>query len=74
MIGASGVNFNPGVTLDTDNPDPIFPAAADMDGDGLAELAVGHPSSNVLSLFEVTAGGAFANPHPVQRARLGRRA
>ena len=62
MIGASGVNFNPGVTLDTDNPDPIYPAAADVDGDGLAELAVGHLSSNVISVFEVTAGGAFANP------------
>ena len=33
-----------------------------MDGDGLAELAVGHPSSNVLSVFEVTAGGVFADP------------
>lgn len=62
LIGASGVNFNPGVTLTTSNPDPVFPAAADMDGDGLAELAVGHQSSNVLSVFEVTTGGAFAAP------------
>src|SRR5215203_3444732 len=30
FTGGSGVNFNPGATLDTGHIDPIFPAAADM--------------------------------------------
>jgi hypothetical protein len=55
--GGSGVNFNAGVTLDTNNPDPIFPAAADMDGDGRTELAVGHSSSNVVSIFPISVSG-----------------
>ena len=54
--GGSGVNFNSGTVLDTNNPDPIFPAAADMDGDLQTELAVGHTSSNVISVFPITAG------------------
>ena len=56
FTGGSGVNFNAGATLDTNNPDPVFPAAADMDGDLQTELAVGHTSSNVISVFPITAG------------------
>src|SRR5829696_3188590 len=61
FTGASGVNFNAGATLDTGHIDPIFPAAADMDGDGLSELAVGHSSANVVSVFD-TSGAGFGAP------------
>jgi len=62
FTGGSGVSFNGGPTLDTGHIDPIFPAAADMDGDGLSELAVGHSSANVVSVFDVTAGPVFGAP------------
>jgi hypothetical protein len=55
--GGSGVNFNAGAVLDTNNPDPVFPAAADMDGDGRTEVAVGHTSSNVVSIFPISVSG-----------------
>ena len=62
FTGGSGVNFNAGATLDTGHIDPIFPAAADMDGDGLTELVVGHSSANVVSVFDVSAGPVFGAP------------
>jgi hypothetical protein len=63
MIGGSGVNFTLGATLDTGRLDPIFPAAADMgDGDDFTELAVGHSSSNTVSVIDVSAGPVFGAP------------
>ena len=61
--GGSGVNFNSGAVLDTNNPDPIFPAATDMDGDLRTEVAVGHTSSNVISIFPISVAGFGA---PIQ--------
>ena len=68
VIGATGVNFNPFATITTGSLDPTFLTAADVDGNGLTELAVGHASSNIITLHTST-GSSFGAPASSPRAR-----